>query len=274
MISSEGAGIAVRTDVPYGDLGARLLDIHVPDGIEPGRELPALIHFHGGAWTRGDKVMLARASSALAGMGYAVFNANYRLVKRRKNRWPACWEDAVTALEWVIDNGREYGADPERIGAIGYSAGAHLAALLGTRSETRERISCVVDFFGPSDLGPGRRRVGQYILFGTRRPPASIYESASPAFLADSASPPFLILHGDSDRMVPVEHSRVLHEALTRVGVESRLCIFKGQPHAFIRPRRDGSLSEAAREAFQEVFNFLRVHLHGQPGAEQGQWAD
>lgn len=263
-------------DVAYGDLKAQVMDIYLPGQLESGGSNgnPAILHFHGGAWKKGDKGMLRGASNALARMGYAVFTPNYRLVRWGRNRWPACWDDSRAALQWLMTNASGYGADPGRIGVVGYSAGAHLASLLATRRETRDSVRCAVDFFGPSDLGPGRRRVGQYILFGTRRPPAGIYESASPALLADSASPPFLIVHGDSDRMVPVEHSRVLHEALIRAGVQSRLCIFKGQPHAFIRPGRDGSLPQAAREAFHEVFEFLREHLDGRPGAEQGLGAD
>lgn len=264
---SRSTGISIASDVSYGESGYQVLDVFSPErGVKPdGRELPALLHFHGGAWTRGDKGMLSDASCVLAGLGYVVFNANYRLVKRRRNRWPACWEDARAVLEWVLENGSRYGADPGRIGAIGYSAGGHLAALLGTRPETRERISCVVDFFGPSHLGPGRRRVGQYMLFGKWRPSREVYESASPALLAGPGTPPFLILHGSSDRMVPVEHSQLLHEALLRSGAESRLLLFDGQPHAFVRRNSDGSLPREARTAFEEVMSFLSVHLrpHG-----------
>ena len=148
---------------------------------------------------------------------------------------------------------------------MGYSAGAHLAALLATRDETRHHLRCVVDFFGPMDLGPERRSIGQYILFGTRKPSREIYTPASPALLVTSETPPFLILHGLADRMVPVEQARVMHEALKEAGVESKLCLYEGEPHAFIRPRRRGQLSTAAMEAVSEVAAFLIRHLIQSP---------
>jgi acetyl esterase/lipase len=261
----------VMTDVPYGVRKARRLDIYLPpEAMRPdGRELPVIMHFHGGAWTKGDKGMLAGASAKLALRGFAVFTPNYSLVKRGRNRWPACWEDARSALEWVVSNASEYGCDPSRIGTVGYSAGAHLAALLATRPETRENIRCAVDFFGPSDLGPGRRKVGQYILFGTRRPAPGLYGPASPALLAEAGTPPFMIFHGRRDRLVPAEHSEALHEALLKMGGKSRLFIYDGQPHAFVRPGRDGTLSREALDAFQKAVAFLEEHL-GPAGPQDG----
>lgn len=253
----------VLPDVRYGDLEEQTVDIYRPDvGRSSSDELlPAVLHLHGGAWRKGDKGMLAGASRGLASRGFAVFTANYRLARRGRNRWPACWEDVRTLLEWVLDQAEVLGVDVSRIGAAGYSAGAHLAALLGTRPETAKHIRCVVDFFGPSHLGPGRRRVGQYMLFGRMRPPRATVESASPALLVSQDTPPFIIVHGCSDRMVPVEQSKILHEALLAEGTEVRLCLFEGQPHAFVRPGRNGELSPEALEAFREVSDFLSTHL-------------
>jgi acetyl esterase/lipase len=260
----------VTFDVPYGDHDKQLLDIYLPSTDESAdQSFPVLLHLHGGAWKKGDKKMLIRASEWLAGHGFAIITPNYRLVRWGRNRWPACWDDVRRALEWTLNNAGKYGADPEKIGAVGYSAGAHLAALLATRKETRKHVRCVVDFFGPMDLGPDRRAVGQYILFGTRKPPPELYTPASPALLVTSETPPFTILHGDSDRMVPVEQSKVMHEALQAAGTESELRLYEGEPHAFIRPRRKG-LSPAAKEALEEAAAFLQRQLF-QDSQHQGQ---
>ncbi len=62
---------------------------------------------------------------------------NYRLVNATDHHFPAQLDDVQHAVRWIRANAARYGVDPNRIGAMGASAGGHLVALLGT-AETRD----------------------------------------------------------------------------------------------------------------------------------------
>src|SRR5436305_738972 len=77
---------------------------------------------------------------------------------------PAAVHDVKAAVRWLRGNAAKYHVDPERIGALGGSAGGHLAQFLGVTGDVREfegeggpperssRVACVVNYYGPSDF--------------------------------------------------------------------------------------------------------------------------
>jgi dipeptidyl aminopeptidase/acylaminoacyl peptidase len=91
------------------------------------------------------------------------------------------------------------------------------------------------------------------------------WEAASPARRAGATSPPFLIVHGDRDAVVPVEHARALHDALRAGGRPSRLVVVRGAGHGFepvgrsilARPLAAVNLLRVTRH----VLRFLDRHL-------------
>lgn len=100
----------------------------------------------------------------LVARGTLVAAIDYRLAPEYK--FPAQIEDVMCAVRFLRAHAADYNLDPDRIGAIGGSAGGHLVALLGTVdtsapfSQTSggwngvsSRVQAVVDLFGPSDLG-------------------------------------------------------------------------------------------------------------------------
>jgi len=256
-----GPAVLGPVEVKYGPADGQVMDIYRPE--KPfASPLPAVIHIHGGGWMFGDKEKLGPASRRLAALGMVVYAINYRLVRGKTNRWPTCWNDTHRALRWIIDNAADQGVDTERIAAVGYSAGGHLAALLGTRAETRLLLRGVVDFFGPADMRPqmeGAR--GPFVLFGSRlSTPKEKYLEASPVTLVTDESPPFLILHGDRDRVVPLVQSRRLRNALRSKEVEVKLVVYKGERHAFNWPR-GGEPSPAAKDSWRRTVAFLKRRL-------------
>lgn len=258
-------------EVAFGPAPGQVLDVYRPPARFNGRgPFPAVIHVHGGAWAVGDKEQLAHPSRLLAEMGFVVFTTNYRLVRGRQNRWPTCWNDTRMALEWVLEHAAKFEVDPGRIGALGYSAGGHLVALLGTRPETRRKIRAVVDFFGPADMRPdqpGHR--GSWLLIGPKfNTPEQVYLDASPVVQASAEAPPFLILHGDKDRLVPVVQSQRLARVLREKGVDVTLKVYPGESHAFNR-KKSGEQSPASADSWRRTFAFLQKHLLP-PGGSAG----
>ncbi len=142
-------------DIEYASPGGHSLklDLHLPAQVSGRR--PAVVFVHGGGWKNGSKASGAKVAAWLAEHGFVVASIDYRLTDAAG--WPAQIDDCYEAVRWLRRNADKYSVDSEHIGAWGTSAGAHLAALMGTRpypgkETTSSRVQAVCDWFGPSDL--------------------------------------------------------------------------------------------------------------------------
>jgi acetyl esterase/lipase len=267
-------------DLTYADYGPEKLQL---DLARPknGGPFPCVVCLHGGAWKMGSRKDLsepfgevsfgipgASLIEVLADRGFAAVSISYRLAPRAK--FPAQIMDAKTAIRFLRANAAGLKIDPQRIGALGFSAGGHLAALLGTAHNVPEfegtlypehssRVRCVVDFFGPTDLSlycrtPGIEAAFFRPLLGAlfRENPA-IYKQASPLYHITRDTPPFLLIHGTADLIVPVLHSELFHEKLRAMGVSSELLPMPGKGH--------GWFGEDAVKATEAAVRFLNRHL-------------
>ena len=239
-----------QNDIPYcttADGVALKMDLRYPQSFNP--PAPLVTYVHGGGWKSGDKSEGAgtRFFTALLEQGYIIAAINYRLAP--DNIFPAQIEDVRCAVRHLRANAAQYGLDPERIAAMGGSAGGHLVALLGTSGDRpgwpEERyqedyagqssaVQAVVDLFGPADLAGGYNIQS---VAATLRPvfgddPAAL-ATFSPVTYITSAAPPFLILHGDQDRLVPLRQSQILQERLSAAGVPAELVVVKNAGHGF-----------------------------------------
>lgn len=264
---------AAPQTVTYSEVDGQKLQLDIY-GSKPEFPQPGLLLIHGGGWAGGSKNDMVSAGQWLAGQGYVCFAVQYRLAATNKNKYPAQVDDCQRAVRWVRAHAREYGVDPTRLGAIGFSAGGHLSALLGVR-DTRDnsdatlaghssRVQCVIDFFGPTDLtpmavvSPEQAAEARPILenfFGARPEDApEKYHEASPLYYVDKKSAPFLIFHGGKDTLVPASQSEKLEVALKKQGVESTLIVFPNEGHGF----KD---DKAMTKVFAESLKFLKRHL-------------
>ncbi|HEX8373398.1 MAG TPA: alpha/beta hydrolase [Chthoniobacterales bacterium] len=247
-VSAQDGGPRTLRNLPYvsGGKARQQLDLYLPAATK-GRH-PLIIWIHGGGWAQGSKEHTPAA--AIIAQGYAVASINYRLSQHAT--FPAQIQDCKAAVRWLRANAEKYQINPDRIGVWGTSAGAHLAALLGTTGETKEfdvgenldessAVQCVVDWFGPADflnwsgsddrlLDSQDNAVGR-LLGGTVSQRSELARKASPVYFVSGKSAPFLIMHGDGDSVVPVQQSRILHAALQKAGVESQLKVIDGAGH-------------------------------------------
>ena len=116
-------------DIPYAKVHDTelKLDLMVPkDAKGP---VPALMVIHGGAWRAGNKQDCRFIMPDIVRHGYAAISPQYRFCP--KETFPAQVEDVKAAVRWVKSHAKEYNIDPERVGAVGFSAGGHLAMMLG-----------------------------------------------------------------------------------------------------------------------------------------------
>ena len=273
--------VTILPNIPYSTAGGEklMMDIAMP---KTGGPYPCVIGLHGGAWKMGSRKDLSVPTPDIdigapskksvievaAGQGFVVASVSYRLAP--KHKFPAQIQDVKTAVRFLRANADRFHIDPTRIGAFGFSAGGHLAALLATTDKDPEldgteyleqssRVSAVVDYFGPADLSlyadtPGVEKAFFIPFMGaTYRDRPSLYKKASPVDHVSKDDPPFLIIHGTADLVVPIIHSERLHAKLTGAGVESRLLPVAGKGH--------GWGGEAGLETFRESVTFLTERL-------------
>jgi acetyl esterase/lipase len=235
--------LAVTQDLEYAQIGGKglSLDLYLPQ--KPKGPLPVIVWIHGEEGRFAGKYPSPVAS--MAGNEYAVASIDYRSLKEAS--FPAQLQDCKAAIRWLRANASKYGLDPAHIGVWGLSEGGRMAALLGTTGGLKEfegtggnldqssRVQAVVDFAGP--VGPGKST------------------AANPAGYASKDDPPFMILHGDSDRVVPLQQSQTLDSALRKAGVDSTLRTVAGAGNDFKQLRQG--------EQVELVNQFLDKHLKG-----------
>jgi len=138
--------VQIVRDIVYGseDPGSQSLDLYVPKNAD--KPLPLVVWIHGGGFVGGNK----RPTPAvrLLEEGFAVASIEYRFLNTAP--FPAQVHDCKAAIRWLRAHAKEYNLDPDRIGVWGGSAGARLAALLGTTNGNKELEGTVGDYEGVS----------------------------------------------------------------------------------------------------------------------------
>ena len=221
-----GNSVAWITNVPYvrGGGPQQQLDLYIPT---EQKNMPLVVYVHGGGWEHGDKAgdSLNPNHLQLLWDGYAMASINYRLAPAAI--WPAQIQDCKAAIRWLKTHAHEYGYDPNRIAVMGESAGAQLAAVLGTTSgsktfdegenlDSSSDVTCVVELFGPADFTVVEGNLS--FLGGSPKDHPDLARSASPASYVHRDEPPMLVVHGTRDQLVPFVQAELLAGAMDRVG--------------------------------------------------------
>jgi acetyl esterase/lipase/type 1 glutamine amidotransferase len=258
--AASSTGLEILRDVRYGETstGPLTLDLYRPAKQSSGL-LPAIVMIHGGGWrswpdgkwTKSTDVETARG---FASRGYWVASIDYRLSDVA--RFPAALLDCKRAIRWVRSHAAEQKVDPDRIGVWGFSAGGHLALLLGCTDKKAGydddaegttvscRVQAVTSWAGLSDLadptGP-RKLEGERVdlcrrfLGGTYDELPDLYRKASPVSYVGPGNPPTFLVHGDRDEKVPYSNSEFMLEKLKAAGVEATLLTVRGAGHLFFK---------------------------------------
>lgn len=235
-----------------------LMDAYLPNGDGPR---PATLVVHGGSWKSGDKMQLMGYATRLASRGIAAFAINYRLAPKFKH--PAQIDDCRGALKWIEAHAKEYNVDVDRIGAIGYSAGAHLVFLLGVAGDQRtpedpitkgRRLKAVVAGGSPVNFTvvEGESRTLKDFLGGTKNDVPDAYVNASPYFYLSADDPPIFFFHGTGDKLVTIRGPEIAVKLLKEKGVEAEL---------YSVPKGDHITAAMNLQAVEKAIDFLEEHL-------------
>lgn len=265
-----GRQYSVERDINYCSPGGEPqgLDLYKLSG-KGTIKYPVVVYMHGGGWSEGDKSSgeVLEYLPLLTKAGYSVASINYRLLPEHK--FPRAVEDAKCAVRFLRANAGSYDIDADNIAVIGESAGGYLAALLGATGDNptfktdeyknqSDRVQAVVDIFGPSDFTASQAdssRISTALQFLGSTSPAQ----ASPITYISYDDAPFLIIHGDQDKTVPLNQSRILHDGLQRAGVGSELIVIKNAGHNL--PRGGDDLVPTPYEIANIILSFLNKNL-------------
>lgn len=189
--------------------------------------------------------------------GYTVFAVVHG--SQPKFTVPEILEDVNRAVRFIRSRAANYGVKPDALGVMGASAGGHLSLMLGTKGrpgnpEAKDPIdressavAAVACFFPPTDFlnygQPGEDAVGVGTLkdfksaFGPRADTADgrqdLGREISPLYYVTSNLPPTLIIHGDADKLVPIQQAQLFVEKAKSVGATAKLITKPGALHGW-----------------------------------------
>jgi acetyl esterase/lipase len=207
--------------------------------------------------------------------GYTVF----AVVHGSQPRYtvPEIVQDMNRAVRFVRHHAKDYSVDPDRIGITGASAGGHLSLMMGTAGcdgdktandpvdRESSRVRAVACFFPPTDFlnwgKPGDAKIHAtdhappyraafdyreldkesmlWVAITDSKRLEEVARQISPVSHVTPDDPPTLIIHGDADKLVPLQQSELMVEKLKKAGVETNLVIKKGAGHGWFGLEKD-----------------------------------
>jgi acetyl esterase/lipase len=283
-----------RQDVVYGrKYGVALtLDVFTPRQNPNGA---AAVFVVSGGWVSAHEFLDFAGPgfiNELANRGYTVFAVVHG--SQPKFTIPEIVQDMNRAVRFVRHNAKEYGVDPGRIGIYGGSAGGHLSLMQGLAGDAGDpkakdpvdressRVHAVACFYPPTDFlnygKEGEVALGRGVLSGFKAPfdfheldkktnsfvPVTdeqkvleIGRKISPVTHVSPDDPPTLIIHGDADKLVPIQQAELLVAKLKEAGVEAKLVTKPGAAHGWPDQAKDLAL----------IGDWFDAHLKGPAAA-------
>ena len=276
-------GIKIERNVNYAnDKNPRhTLDIYRPEKNSESPR-PVVVFIHGGGWRNGDKRSGQNQLTRFVKTGkYVGVSIGYRLSGEAK--WPAQLHDCKAAIRWIKANAKRLNIAPEKIAVWGSSAGGHLVLMLGLtgdgddalegkvgrHTDQSTKVCCVVNWYGPTDLlrmndfpssidHDAEKSPESLLIGGPIQENQTKTRQASPVTYVSKDDPPVLTMHGDQDKLVPIDQAKRLDEALDQIGVESSWITIKNAGHGgFPREKTD-----------KRIHQFFERHLLKAPNSK------
>ena len=243
--------------ITYGKGGDVELKLDLARPASGKGPFPALIFIHGGGWGW-YPVGRRQYCSALieaAERGYVAVAVDHRVISVKENDktkylFPAQVYDVKCAVRWLRANAKKYEIDPNRIGAVGWNSGGHLALMLGLtdsshglegecgNSKFSSGVQAVVSLAGPTELISLYHEAAGFspivlveFLGGTPEEVPDQYKIASPLTYVSKDDPPVLTIQGDRDASIPPKQAELLDAKMKEAGASHMLIIKKGIGH-------------------------------------------
>jgi acetyl esterase/lipase len=265
--ASAGEGTKVRPDVVYGhkDGLAMTFDVITP----PKANGAAILWIQSGGWYSNwaDPKVWAVLAKPFLDKEMTVLIVRHGSAP--KYNIPEAVQDVRRSVRFVHMNAKDLGIDPERIGVFGGSAGGHLSLVLGTTGDEgdakskdevlrhRSRVAAVVALYPPTDLREWVTNPPEEIKkLAALKPPLTfdpkLAPGVSPVLHADAKNAAILMIHGDKDKLVPIEHSRKMLDALEKANAVGKLVVVEGAAHGFNKKQNEEIVLPAMIDWFEK----------------------
>jgi len=258
------------------------LDLYEPLAV-PSVPVPVIVWVHGGGWSHGSSSL---SPSSVAGQvefsvvqhGWVFASINYRLAPQYK--WPAQIEDTKCAIRFLRAEAHVYHIDPNRIGAIGASAGGHLVSMLGLAGQSAgfdvgqylqesSAVEAVVDEFGPEDLtspdwagSQAAEKLSPEVFGVPFGQPSAVLTAASPVTYIAPGAPPYLVQQGIEDQTVPPDQSEMFVRRLHASNDSASLQLVQNAGHGF-NATGTGPVAPSLTVLAQQAANLFFEKLRG-----------
>ncbi|MBX3441078.1 MAG: alpha/beta hydrolase [Planctomyces sp.] len=238
----------ITEDVVYGHKDGMALTFDVLQPEQPNGA--GVMFIQSGGWYSpwAPPKSLIPVSQPLLDQGLTVFIVRHGSAPRYTI--PEIVPDVRRAVRVIRQHASRWDVDPNRLGALGGSAGGHLALMLATTGDDGDpsasdpalkhssRIAAAVAFFPPTDIRGWTTDPPEIIKsIPTLKPPltfdADLEDDFSPLLHVGPQTAPVLLIHGDQDELVPISHSLNIMPAFEQHGVDSRLLTIEGAAHGF-----------------------------------------
>lgn len=239
-ILANGADYQLDANIHYGKYAETVLDI-LQSPAPALKNRPGVVVIHGGGWIEGAKEQTVdKFCLPFIRHDFVVANVEYRLAKAATA--PAAVNDVLEAARWFRDHAERYKVDPNQIIVTGASAGGHLALMVGMTPASADlgptiKIAGIIDFYGITDVDDQLEGAHQqpYAWQWIPEQPGrmDLARRVSPITYVRKGLPPMLIVHGDSDSVVPYDQSVRLSSALKAAGDDVELVTVSGGQHGF-----------------------------------------
>jgi acetyl esterase/lipase len=256
-----------QEDVIYGrKYGVALtMDVFTPKNDANGAGIIIVVS---GGWFSGHDAINPEFVKPFSKRGYTVFTVVHG--SQPKFTIPEILEDMNRAVRFIRHHAKDYKIDPDRLGIAGGSAGGHLSLMQGTAGTKGDpkakdpvdressRVQAVACFFPPTDFlnygEKGKDAIGRGVLadfkaafdlkewdkdkkcFVSVTDEEKILElgkKISPIYFVTAETPPTLIIHGDADKLVPMQQAESIIDKLKEEKVPCELVVKKGQGHGW-----------------------------------------
>lgn len=222
----------------------------------------AIVLFHGGGWNEGEAGWMDSIAEQYAGLGMVAVSVDYRLSRNDVTPFDAV-ADARNAIRWVRQEAKRLGINPDKVVALGTSAGAHLAASTAIFDEPwGSAVSSV-----PNALVLRSPAVSVATSNWFRKLTGGVAQAAalSPDLHVRTGLPPMLLLQGEEDNVTPAAGAQRFCQRMQALGNTCKLKLYPEVGHLFTRnlasqevPDYDAIDRSVSKDASDASIAFLR----------------
>ncbi|HTQ60195.1 MAG TPA: S9 family peptidase [Candidatus Solibacter sp.] len=240
-----------------------------PVEFDGAHKVPFLLNPHGGP-TGASLLSFNTTAQIMAANGYMVLQPNFRgssgrgekFASANQNDWgDGDYKDDMSGVQAIVDKGW---ADPERLGAFGWSYGGFMTMWIDTQTD---RFKAISPGAGLPDLYSmySQTDIHRYLTAfeGMKAPWDNFQEywDHSPMKYVTNVKTPTMILHGQADTRVPIPQSEEFYQALSERHVPVEFVTYPRENHGFVEPRH-------IQDRWQRYLVFFGKYLNNPPVTE------